>query len=156
MNANQKTGIALPSITLTKDKKTVVVIGADESFIADALASKTLFGAYYNFISTDGVSSFFNGCIAAAAAGTKPQLGVPVVVSQGKTVVAIAPDNMTHPATHLVFFEKGAVHSKLSEETAVEKIVSLSDESKAEIAKTLVKGVSINTYGNAKDILALL
>ena len=154
VNAKVKNGIALPSLSIAKGKHTVIVIGADESVVADAVATNALVGAYYNLISSDGVSPFFNGCIASSTIPSK--LDTPVVVSQDKSVVPIVPNNMAFPATHIVFYEKGAITSKVTEEVAAEKIVALSDDSKVEVAKSLVKGVNISTTGNFKDILALL
>lgn len=61
----------------------------------------------------------WNGVIHSAGAGD----AVPTVVVQGKSANSLSPDNLAHPASHIVFYEKGAASKSLSEAEAVQRYV---------------------------------
>lgn len=114
----QATSLALPSASFTKDKSTCVVVGADDSIVDALHANKSLYGAYNNVLTTDGVSACWNGIIGAATASTAP---APAVVVGGKSTIGIVPENLANPATHIAFFEKGGKKGPLTEEDALKR-----------------------------------
>ena len=120
VNEQQSMSLALPSSTFVKDKSTCVVIGSDDSINEALYASKSLYGAYHNILTSDGVSACWNGVLGSA---TPSNSLVPSVVVSGKCAVALPPDNLAPPATHIVFYEKGAKKASISEEEAVKKYV---------------------------------
>lgn len=154
MNARSADTIALPSCTLTKDKKTVVVVNASDSVVEKAASANSLYGAYHNAITTQGVSALWNGIIAKA-----PQTNasdVPHVVNGGLAAVSMPPNNMAFAPEVFVFYEEGASKANLSEEDAVKRIVALTDDSKSALAATLVKGKKCLLVGSAADAIATL
>lgn len=89
------------------------------SVINAAAAKNVLYGAYDNIISTQGVAAMWSGVINSAGAGD----AVPTVVVQGKSANSLSPDNLAHPASHIVFYEKGAASKSLTEAEAVQRCV---------------------------------
>ena len=118
VNAQYTNAVALPSVSVTNGKETVVVIGADDSVVEAAMAKNVLHGAYGNVLSVEGVSALFNGIIGAPA---KSVGNVPTVVVGGKAAVALTPLNLAFPAKRIVFYEKGGKSSSITEEEAVKK-----------------------------------
>lgn len=149
INAQTTSSIAVPSVSFTKGNDTVVVINGDDSIAIAAAQKKSLYGAYHNVLSTTGVSALWNGLIGAAA----PNGSLPTVVVGGQAAVAIEPNNLAFPSKEIYFFEKGASKKKLTEEEALNKLVGFTDESKKEIAASILKGVSVYVAGSASDVL---
>lgn len=141
INVQNANALALPSVALVKGDKTVLVIGADDSVVDTAIASSLVYGAYHNVLSASGVSAMWNGVISAPAAKNASRLVPPMVVSGGKAAVSVSPNNLAGPVQTMVFYEKGKGKTALSEEEAVKRLVAVTDDSKAELAKNLVKGV---------------
>ena len=109
--------IAIASVSITQGKETRVIIGGDDSVVDAAVAKNILFGAYDNILSVGGVAPMWNGVISATGKAGP----VPSVVVDGMTAVPVEPNNLAHRATSIVFFEKGAKKSTLTEEEAVAK-----------------------------------
>ena len=152
LNEQNATALALPSLSLVKGGNTVVVVGADDALLDAALSSSLVYGAYNNLVMGTGVTALFNGVISTPK-GATGRLAAPAIVNGGKAAVPLSPDNLTNPAKAIVFFEKGKGKSSLSEEEAVKRIVALTDESKAAVAKTLLQsGVKCYTASSMADI----
>ena len=116
----QASSLALPSTSFTKDKSTCVIVGADDSIVDALYANKSLYGAYNNVLTSDGVSACWNGIIGNATASST---SAPAVVVGGKSTISVNPDNISNVVTHIAFFEKGGKKSSLSEEEAVKRYV---------------------------------
>lgn len=152
INEQNATALALPSLSLVKGGSTVVVVGADDALLDTALASSLVYGAYNNLVLGTGVTALWNGVISAPK-GAAGRLAPPVIVNNGKAAVSLAPDNLANPAKAFVFFEKGKGKSTLGEDEAVKRIVALTDDSKAAVAKTLFQsGVKFYTASSIADI----
>ena len=149
INEQNTSSIAVPSVSFTKGNDTVVVINGDDSIVTAAAQKKTLYGAYHNVLSTNGVSALWNGYIGAASSNGS----LPTVVVGGQAAVALEPNNLAFPSKEIYFFEKGASKKKLTEEEALNKLVGLTAESKKEIAGSILKGVSVYVAGSANDVL---
>jgi len=155
MNEQQKSSLALSSTSVVRNDKTTVIISADDSVIDEAQAKGIVYGAYANLLSTEGVSALFNGIIGAAAAPSSTHRSTPpAVVSGGKAVLALTPNNLSFAAKHLVFYEKGTKKAPLSEDEAVKRLVELTDDSKTEVAKAIVKGAKIFVAGTSHEALS--
>jgi len=152
INAQSATSIAVPSIALTKGNDTIVVINGDDSLATSAAQKKTLYGAYHNVLSTNGVSALWNGYIGA----TSTNGSLPTVVVGGQAAVALEPNNLAFPSKEIYFFEEGATKGKLTEEEAIKKLVDITDESKKEVAGSILKGANIYVTGSTSDILESL
>lgn len=112
INAESRSSLAVPCLTLTKDGKTTVVVGdVSDDVVNKAAASGTLYGAYWNVLTEFGVSAMFNGVIRTAEgavggsvvhgfAGTPP---VPIVVANAKAAVPLQPNNFSHVVDTIVF-----------------------------------------------------
>ena len=153
INEQQHLQLALPSAAFTKDKSTCVVVNADDSIVDALYANKSLYGAYANVLTADGVSACWNGIIGAATASTT---AVPAVVVGGKSSIPIIPDNLAYPATAVVFYEKGGSKKSITEDEALKKIVAITGESKAEFAAKLIKGLKLFTAGSASDVASII
>ncbi|KAJ1432747.1 hypothetical protein B484DRAFT_394836 [Ochromonadaceae sp. CCMP2298] len=151
LNTQQPGALALACTSMVKGKETAVVVGADEEVLGAIAQSGNLYGAYHNIISPLGVSALWNGYIGPAA-GSPAACPTPAVIVGGKTVLCVEPNNMAHPATHIVFYEKGAARSKLSADEAVKRLVGLTDESKEAAIQALLKGASVSVIGKAADV----
>jgi hypothetical protein len=143
LNVQLEDSITVPSVSISKGKETVVIIGGDDAVVNAALAKNVLYGPYSNTLSTLGVSSLFNGVI-----GSIPKGGLPAVVVDGKVAISHEPNNLAFAATEIVFYKAGAKAAKLTEEEAVQRLVDLTDDSKVEIAKLIVKGVKLSVVGS--------
>lgn len=153
INELNKTAIALPSLSVVKGADTVVIVGADDSLVDTAITSSLAYGAYHNVITAAGVSALWNGVVSTpASAKATGRFVPPMVTSGGKAAVSLAPNNMANPAKAFVFFEKGKAKAVLSEEDAVKRLVAASDDSKVELAKSLVKGVKCYVAGSMADV----
>jgi hypothetical protein len=149
-------GFAVSSTSIINKKgETVLVIGADDSVVDAAQKAGSLYGAYNNLVTPAGVSALWSGVVSAvpAEAPSSHRFTVPYVVNGNKTVVAVQPDNMVAPATNVVFYEKGAAKKALSTEEAAAKLMELTDESKAEAIKAVLKGAKCSIAGSAADAI---
>jgi hypothetical protein len=111
--------IALSSVTVSNGKETTVVIGGDDS-VVEAAASKGLYGAYHNILTKAGVAALWNGFVGSSSSA-KAYGALPAIIAGGKTASALTPVNMVFPATKIVFFDKDARGSSISEEDAVKR-----------------------------------
>ena len=79
-----------------------------------------MFGAYANAITPHGLVALWNGVVAPVGAaapliGSGPASSTLVSVG-GSAAVPLSPDNITHAATHISFYEEGAQPQSISEE----------------------------------------
>lgn len=149
LNEKLKDSLALPSTSLTKGKKTLLVVGGDDSLLASAATSGSLHGAYGNILTTDGVSAYYNAIISAGGKGGS----VPSVVSNGLSLLPVLPNNMASPVTDIAFVgSSGAI----SEGDAVSMLLALTDESKEQTIKALLKGVKLVGVDSSSSALKLL
>lgn len=104
--------IALPSLAITKNGATTLIVGnVSDNLIAKAVSSGTLYGPYSNVVSSNGTSAMFNGAIIPASlqipsapfAGFSARESFPAVVSNDATVRIVNPDNYTFKPTTIVF-----------------------------------------------------
>lgn len=146
----QAAGVVVPSTSVFNGKNTVVIVGADDNVVKSAVDKKVLYGAYHNYLSTAGVSALWNGAIVNAAADSTG------IVANGAAINIADPQNLANPAKQFIFFEKDAASASLSEEEAVKRIVSLTDESKAPLIAELVKGAKISVAGSASACAAAI
>lgn len=155
-NAQHPAVLALPCTALTKGSQTAVILGGDDSIVEAAAQAGSLFGAYHNILSLEGVSPLWNGYIGAADKATATNLAtqvVPAVVVDGKAAIAVNPNNLAHPAKHIVFYEKGATKSKLSADEALKRIVALTgEEAKSAAITALLQNTSVSIIGSASDV----
>jgi hypothetical protein len=149
VNELQSGSLALPSASFTTGKVSCVVINADDSIVDALVSNKTLYGAYNNILTSAGVSAAWNGAIGGSVASS---ISTPAIISGNKTVIALAPDNLAAPATHIAFYEKGAKKATLTEEEALKKIVAVTGESKMSLAASLIKGTKLLVVGSASDL----
>jgi hypothetical protein len=145
--------LALNSVSCVKNDKCVIVVNGNDAVIQYAAKENILYGPYHNIITKDGVSAFWNGYVSNSA---KSSVSLPLVLSQGKAVEVIAPDNMTHPMTLLAFYQEGKAKASLSEEDAIAKLVKLTDEKKLDSIKALLKDVKCFTIGKPQEIASLV
>jgi len=144
---------AFASCSMVKDGKSTLVINADDSVVAAALASGSLYGAYANTLSPTGMSALFNGVVGAVPAqAASNKFAAAHVVNGGMTALAVQPDNMTVLPQVIVFFEAGAAKKALTSEEAVAKLVDASDETKKAAIEAFVKGAKCSVAGSAKDL----
>ncbi len=148
VNETENSALALPSIAVTTGggKTKLIVMDASTPFdsvqsaVEKALGSKTLYGAYGNILTKNGISAMFGGAIADAGAATTSTSPL-TVTSGGKAAISTSPDNLVASPSEIVFIGKtGAV----SESDAVAAIVALTDDSKSELAASLVKGAKLS------------
>jgi len=160
INEQQANGLAVPSLVLVKGKNTVVVVGADDDILEEAAAAgdgNLVFGAYSNYLTAEGVSSLFHGAVVKASAPVKQYYSdLPAVSFEGKAMVQIAPNNMAFPAAKIIFYEKGSSAAALSSESALQRLVALTDEKKTDVTKALIGNVELSVAGNFADILSAL
>eukprot|EP00597_Dinobryon_sp_UTEXLB2267_P007633 CAMPEP_0170082640 /NCGR_PEP_ID=MMETSP0019_2-20121128/18161_1 /TAXON_ID=98059 /ORGANISM="Dinobryon sp., Strain UTEXLB2267" /LENGTH=403 /DNA_ID=CAMNT_0010297579 /DNA_START=203 /DNA_END=1414 /DNA_ORIENTATION=+ len=161
VNEKFASAVALPSLSLVKGDKTVLVVNASDEVLSSALESKSfgVFGAYSNVITAAGVTPLFNGIICSeATAATVKAVGykqIPSVVVSGQTAVAMHPNNLANPVSHIAFFEEGVAKSVLTEADALQKLLNLTDESKTEAIKSILSGVTFSVIGTTKDVVNL-
>jgi hypothetical protein len=120
INEEQSEGIALPSICVSKGDKTLLVIGADDSFVSSAVSSGILYGAYHNYLCPEGVSALWNGVIGPKAVPSENSM-CPAVTVGKHAVYATVPDNMATAPTEICFFDQK--DGSLSLEDAVARYV---------------------------------
>jgi hypothetical protein len=138
---------------LVKGGNTVVVVGAEDSIVDAAVSSSALYGAYHNLVSSAGVSALWNGVVSTpASAKVTGRFVPPMVTNGGKAAVVLAPNNLANAAKAIAFFEKGKGKAAISEEEAVKRIVAVTDDSKTELAKNLVKGIKCYVVGSMSDV----
>lgn len=145
--------IALSSLSCVKNDKCIVVVNANEAVVQYAAKENILYGPYHNILTVDGVSAFWNGYIADAP---KSAGKLPLVLNQGKGVQIASPDNMSHPAVVLAFFEEGKAKSAISAEDAVARVVKITDEKKLDFIKSLLKDTKSFVIGNPQEIVTLV
>jgi hypothetical protein len=156
LNEQNSNMLALPSVCLAKGKNTILVVGAPDELAVAADKKNVLYGAYSNLISNLGVTALFNGLITDDANSSGSDRDIPNVVSEGKTIRSIIPNNMAFPPSHIIFFEKGAKMANISEGDANAKIVALTDEKKKDIAASIISGVKLSVAGSVEEIVALV
>jgi hypothetical protein len=105
INEEQSEGVALPSVCVSKEGKTLLVIGADDSFVSSAVSSGILYGAYHNYLCEEGVSALWNGVIGPKAVLSENSM-CPAVTVGKHAVYATVPDNMASPPTEICFVDK--------------------------------------------------
>ena len=162
INHESADSIAIPSLVLSKNGKTTVIVGElSDGTIANASASGSLYGAYSNVISEVGVSAIFNGVIVPSSQlplqqpfhGFHAREVYPSVVSNNTSVKVINPDNFVTPATSFVFI---GPESTLSVDDATTRIVQLiGDESKNNLAKSLLSSAKITVVNSENDLSSL-
>jgi len=150
LNEQQADSVAVPSCALTNG---TLVINADDSVTTGAHGAGSLYGAYGNIITPDGVTAMWDGVVGPVPAKAAAHGAAPFVVNGGNTAISLQPDNMSNKPTKIVFFEAGAGKKALSEDEAVERLVDLSDEGKTDAIRSLLKGVKCSTAGSAKDCM---
>lgn len=168
VNEKFTSAVALRSVSLVKGDKTVLVVDAPDAVLSSLLeaqsasgsSSSSVFGAYSNVVSAAGVSALFNGVICSEAAAGALKAGAgnkhsPSVVVGGQVAVAMHPNNLANPVSHIAFFEEGAAKTVLSEADALQKLLTLTEESKADSIKAILSGVTFSVIGNAKDVGSL-
>lgn len=163
LNVKFPSAVALPSLSVSKGDKTVLVVDPSTAFTAAvaALIKDGIHGAGDNILSAEGVSACWNGLIvpdgvATVVKGpTRPEL--PVVSSSGQAAVAISPNNLAFPASHIVFYEDGrGTANPLAHNEGVQRLISLTDGGKEEVITALMKDVTFSTIGAAADVSSLL
>lgn len=117
LNATYKDAIAIHSVSIVNGKDTTVIINGDDSVIAEAVSKEVLYGAYNNLLSLKGVSALWNGVISS----TGTNKAIPNIMVDKESAVVLEPNNLAFPATHIIFYEKGAKSGALSEEEAVKR-----------------------------------
>lgn len=145
INSESSSSLALPSLAVTKNGKTTLVVGdIDDELVRTAYSSGTLYGAYCNVLTETGVSAVFNGCIMPADKVSAPQTSaairwspaLPSVVSEGYTTATLNPDNFVPSPSTVVFVGQ---EKSLTKDQAAAKLVELcADETKARDRKSVV------------------
>lgn len=158
INEDFKDALAIPSLSVNKSGVTTVVVNAPDSLV-DAASSdahlSSLHGAYHNVLSARGVSAFWNGFLGKSSSKARELnevRSIPSVVVKDITALSVEPNNLAHAASIIVFYEKGAAKANISEAEAVKKLVALTDESKAELIASLVKGKKLSVIGADADL----
>ena len=121
-NESTPSSLAIPSLSLTNGKDTILIVGADDAVLEKVSAShpSAIHGAYHNIISAEGVSALWNGYVGSASAATAPS-EIPSVVVSGLKVTQVSPFNLIQPTKRVVFYSKGAAEATLTEEEAVNR-----------------------------------
>lgn len=155
VNEQHSDVLAVPSTSVIKGKDTILVIGESHEIMEVAMSSKsTLFGAYQNILSADGISAMWNGYIGAS--DKSKVTSVPQVSVGGNAAVMVDPINLASFPKQVIIFESGAKKGNLSVDEAVKRIVNLTDEGKAEAAMALLKKVEIKIVGSVADLKSML
>lgn len=158
VNEEHDHALALPSLALSKEGVTTLVVNAPDSLLALASADANLgnlYGAYHNILTAEGVSAVWNGFIGKAASKARELneiRGLPTVVVNGNAALSVEPNNLAHFPAHIVFYEKGATKGPISEADAIKKLVELTSESKTELITRLVKGKKFSVAGQDGDV----
>jgi hypothetical protein len=118
LNDSNASAVALPSLSVVRNRDTAVVVGANDEFVQAALSKNILYGAYHNVISSVGTSAVWGGVIAPYSADTS---STPSVIVKGLAARSTSPANLAFAPSTLFFYEKGASKSKISIEDAVKK-----------------------------------
>jgi hypothetical protein len=161
------TSITIPtSLSLTNGQKTVLLVGATDSLVADAATSSSgLFhGAYTNSLCPEGVSALWNGAIGGASLAASKTFSdrfnsTPYVAVGGQTAVAVEPVNLAPRVSHIAFFDAKSPKSSsvLSKDEAVKQILDLTDDSKKDILLSLLgDNVTFSTVGKIEDATKIL
>lgn len=153
INAQNASDVALPSLSVLKSggSKTALVLGADDDLCQMACSKNVVHGAYHNVLTPAGVSAMWNGAITTAG---KASGNVPSVVVDGKCATPINPNNLAFPADHIMFYKKGSKRSSVPEADAIKMLVDLSDESKEEAIRALVKSAKFEIVGDVDAVFA--
>lgn len=159
-NTPESNGVVLPSTVVTKAGQSVVVLGLGKE--DNVLQGKTVYGAYYNHLSTTGISAVFNGAIVAAPADAKVAHAgtTPLVVVKDKATATIAPDNKTFPASTFVIVDTAnalAGKKTLTSEEAVAYVAKTYGLDQKEAALTaLFANTTVQVVSKAADVSKLL
>ena len=168
INVQHKSWLSLPSCCIikgsSKDSSTLLVVGADDSVLEAAIASKLpIYGAYQNLVSANGVSAMFAGIISPYSSSSSPSTPSssasfssrnPLVIAGGQSAISLNPDNMVHSAKTIVFYEKGAKKANLTSEQATERLFKLAgSDSKADLIKEILNGTKSVLVGSAAEAL---
>ena len=154
--------LALPSVSVVKGKSSVVIVGADESIVSTAASSpdKLLYGAYNNVLSSEGVAAVWGGVVGATSLSnhySESFKNTPCVNVNGKAAFQVHPNNLSFPVTHLAFYDKNTTSlSSINEEEAVKRLLEVTDESKQDLIKSIVKGVKLSVIGRSTNLSSLL
>jgi hypothetical protein len=172
INAENSDVIALPSLAITKNGATTLIVGnVSDNLVAKAVSSGTLYGPYSNAVSSTGTSAMFNGAIIPAALSTPAapfdgftaRESFPAVVSSDATVRIVNPDNYTFKPSTVVFVGSEA---SITLEDAVTKYASpflplfttvcrfvqaAGDESKADVARSILSSARIVAVTSEND-----
>lgn len=112
INSDCSHALAVPSLTVTKDNVTTLIVGnISDDLVAKSCSSGTLYGAYANAITSSGISALFNGVVVptsvlppeTAFSGFTARESYPVVVSNEQAVRSVNPDNFTFKPSTVVF-----------------------------------------------------
>ena len=118
LNDSNPTAVALPCLSVVRNRDTAVVVGANDEFVQAALSKNILYGAYHNIISTVGTSAVWGGVVAPYTADSS---STPSVVVKGLAARSTSPANLAFAPSTFFFYEKGTAKSKISVEDAVKK-----------------------------------
>jgi hypothetical protein len=145
--------VAVPSCSMNNG---TLVINADQSVVDTAISNGTLYGAYGNIITKEGVSAMWDGAITGVSSSTKVnKFGATHIVNDGTTAIMLQPDNMINKPNKVIFYEAGTKNSSLNETDAVAKLaeITYASDAKTELIKEILKGVKCSVAGNAKDCI---
>lgn len=153
VNQQHEKCLALPCSSFYNKGETTIIIGANDSMIQAGAQAGSLYGAYHNVMTPSGVSAMWNGYIGPSSKVTTA-VGdsiAPIVVVNDQATIPTVPFNMVHAAKRVLFLEEGANASKLTTEEAVQRIVALTDETKATAAAELLTGATCSVIGQDSD-----
>jgi hypothetical protein len=157
LNSAANNIFALPSASFVKDGKSYVVLNADEAVVHAAVsAGAILHGHHFSALSSQGVAAVLNG---AAVAKTGALVGSPdshsFKVTKG-ALIGLQPDNLTFPASKLIFFDKKGVASELTKEKAATQLVEEVGTNKEVVIKQFLENISLGTIKSPSELPALL
>lgn len=155
-NALNTLSVSLNSVSIVKGDKTALIVGYDDSVIDAAISKNMLYGAYQNFVSVDGVSAFWNGVVSKNISTKQNDQTVPIIEIQDKKLAQLIPNNFAHPVSHLSFYNAGSSKENITEEEAIKRLVTLTDENNLEAIKQIIKGKKLSIIGSASDAVSLI
>jgi hypothetical protein len=152
INAQQAGSLAVPSCSVAKGESVTLIVNADDSVNAAALASGNLYGAYGNILTDSGLTAMWDGVVGPTPASPSNAFGAaPFVVNGNSAAITTQPDNMVASPASVVFYEAGAVKKAISEDEAVARLLESNDDSKEGAIRALLKGAKCSVAGAAKD-----
>jgi hypothetical protein len=160
INEEVPKSITVPSVASTDGSKTTLFFGNfSDDFVNKVHEKGTLYGAYYNTLTSTGVSAVFGGFIGSSKSATsvdKPTAFCaprsPVVVSGNVTTVALSPDNVVPSPNVVVFVDSSASSITLDEAAArfTENCVS-DDNEKVTAVKALLGNAKLVVVKSERD-----